>query len=89
MSRPKGSKNRATLLQMQEQATNIPLGLDIPETDDEIKARLTKTFRVYDKITKGIINKKIRSSIVVGASGCGKTYSAEKALMEAADNKII
>lgn len=49
----------------------------------EITTRITKTFRVMEDITKGVIAGEIRSMMISGSAGCGKTYTVEKLLNEA------
>ncbi|BBC78149.1 hypothetical protein KNT65_gp101 [Escherichia phage EcS1] len=53
------------------------------ESVEEMKARITKRFNVMNMMTTGIINGNIRSLIISGAAGIGKTYSLEKALKRA------
>lgn len=53
------------------------------ETVEEIKARITKRFNVMDIMTKGLINKSIRSLIISGAPGIGKTYTLNRDLEKA------
>lgn len=52
-------------------------------TDDEMKERIRKRFEVMEKMGKGIIAGVIRSLIISGAPGIGKTYSLEKQLKRA------
>ena len=49
----------------------------------DIDARIKHTFAVLNKVSQGVINGHIRSVIVSGAAGCGKTYTLETALVEA------
>ena len=59
------------------------------ESMTEIDGRIRNTFSVLNKVAKGIVNRYIRSVIVSGAAGCGKTYTLETALVEAeAQDKI-
>lgn len=61
----------------------------IMETIEEMKARINKRFSVMDITTKGIINKSIRSLIISGAPGIGKTYTLNRDLEKAdAEGKI-
>lgn len=53
------------------------------ETIEEMKVRIRKRFNVMEMMTKGIINGNIRSLIISGAAGIGKTYSLDKALKRA------
>jgi hypothetical protein len=49
----------------------------------EINERISHVFRVLNKVSLGIIRGHIRSAIVSGAAGCGKTYSLESAFTKA------
>lgn len=51
----------------------------------DIDARIKHTFAVLNKVSQGVVNGHIRSVIVSGAAGCGKTYTLETALTEAED----
>lgn len=53
------------------------------ETIEEMKVRIRKRFNVMEMMTKGIINGNIRSLIISGAAGIGKTYSLDKSLQKA------
>lgn len=53
------------------------------ESMRDIDARIRSTFTVLGKVAQGVISGYIRSCIVSGAAGCGKTYVLEKALTEA------
>ena len=50
------------------------------ETDDEIKARLRERFTVLDDMTKAVKAGKVRSMIVTGPPGVGKSFGVEKVL---------
>lgn len=52
-------------------------------SDTEIKNKIRKRFEVMEKMGKGIISGVIRSLIISGAPGIGKTYSLEKQLKRA------
>lgn len=53
------------------------------ESVEEMKQRINKRFNVMNMMTKGIISGNIRSLIISGAAGIGKTYSLDKALKNA------
>lgn len=57
----------------------------VAESMDAIDARIKNTFKVLEKVAKGVIAGHIKSAIVSGAPGCGKTYTLEAALNEAAN----
>lgn len=61
----------------------------IQETDEELKARINKRFEVMDKMASGVIKGTIRSLIISGAPGIGKTYTLDKCLQEAHDTGVI
>lgn len=58
-------------------------------SDDEIKQKIRKRFEVMEKMGKGIIAGVIRSLIISGAPGIGKTFSLEKMLKRAASRGQI
>jgi replication-associated recombination protein RarA len=61
----------------------------VTETVEEMKARINKRFNVMNIMTNGIINKTIRSLIISGAPGIGKTYTLNRDLEQAdADGEI-
>ena len=53
---------------------------NLNETDDEIKARLRERFTVLDDMTKAVKAGKVRSMIVTGPPGVGKSFGVEKVL---------
>lgn len=59
------------------------------ESPEEMKQRINKRFKVMNMMTNGIIDGKIRSLIISGAAGIGKTYSLDKALKTAHDQATI
>ena len=61
----------------------------IVETAEETKARIGKRFNVMKLMTSGIIGGSIRSLIISGAAGIGKTYSLDKALEKASNEGKI
>lgn len=52
------------------------------ETDEAIERRLKERFDVLDKMTRASIMGSVRSFIVSGAPGLGKSYTIEKRLLE-------
>lgn len=50
------------------------------ETDEEIMGRIEKTFSVLNRVGQGVVNGDVRSLIVSGAPGCGKTHTLEDIL---------
>jgi len=53
---------------------------NLNETDDEIKARLRERFTVLDDMTKAVKAGKVRSMIVTGPPGVGKSFGVERVL---------
>ena len=52
----------------------------IVETDEEIEAKLSDRFEILETMTDAAISGDIRSLIVSGPAGLGKSYTVEKAL---------
>lgn len=55
----------------------------IAETDEQIASRINKRFSIMNRMVQGVIAGDIRSMIVYGAPGIGKTFDIEKALKKA------
>ncbi|WCZ66190.1 hypothetical protein [Yersinia phage MHG19] len=69
-----------------DQSMNVAV---ITETSEEMKLRIKKRFNVMDLMSNGIVSGNLRSLIISGAAGIGKTYSLHQKLTGAADaNKI-
>jgi len=58
-----------------------------PRDDAEVLKDLIKRFGMLDKLTRGCISNDIRSMIVVGAPGVGKTFTVESILETTPDLK--
>jgi hypothetical protein len=58
-------------------------------TDEEILTNQRRRFRTLDRMTAGVIAGKVRSMIVSGPAGIGKTYTIEGMLERAADDSKI
>lgn len=58
-------------------------------TDGEILAKIEERFEVMDLMADGVIGNNIRSLIISGAPGIGKTFSLEKKMNAAADDMEI
>lgn len=58
-----------------------------PRDDAEVLKDLIKRFGILDKLTRGCISNDIRSIIVVGAPGVGKTFTVESILETTPDLK--
>jgi hypothetical protein len=61
----------------------------VAESMADIDARIKHTFSVLSKVANGVINRHIKSAIISGAPGCGKTYLLEAALSAAAREEKI
>jgi hypothetical protein len=61
----------------------------VAESMADIDARIKHTFAVLSKVANGVINGHIKSAIISGAPGCGKTYTLEAALSAAAREEKI
>jgi len=72
-----------------EEPTKAEIAAMLGEPIAAIDTRIRNTFTVLNKVAQGIINGHIRSAIVSGASGCGKTYTLETALMQAEEQERI
>lgn len=59
------------------------------ESMQAIDARIRSKFDVLEKIAQGVADGHIRSAIVSGATGCGKSYTLEAVLKAAADQGKI
>ena len=59
------------------------------ETMKQIDERIRRRFSVLEKVAEGVANGHIRSAIVSGATGCGKSYTLESVLKTAeSDGRI-
>jgi hypothetical protein len=52
-------------------------------SDEQILGRINKRFGIMNRMVKGMLDGAVRSMIVFGAPGIGKTYDIEQALMKA------
>lgn len=86
MSRPKGSLNRKTIERLAsaggEVFAKVPLG-NTDEPIEEIDKRIAKTFSVLDRLVHGVVKGTIKSLLIAGAHGCGKTHGVESVMFEA------
>jgi hypothetical protein len=58
-------------------------------TDEQILERVNKRFAVLNRMANGMIDGKIRSVVVFGAPGVGKTFTIEQALEAAVEDGRI
>lgn len=66
-----------------------PVAEFIAESVDEMRSRINKRFNVMNLMTNGLINGSIRSLIISGAAGIGKTFTLDRDLKAAHDNGDI
>lgn len=59
------------------------------ESKEAMKVRINKRFEVMDLMSDGLINNSIRSLIISGAAGIGKTFSLDRKLQREHDNGSI
>ena len=85
---PKGVYKRKT--RAQRATRSVTPAVVVPtETVAEIDTRIRSTFDVLEQVAQGVISGHVRSVIVSGAAGCGKTYTLETALADAEDRGVI
>lgn len=63
--------------------------IEVVKSVDEMKEQIRKRFNVMGMMSKGIIGGNVRSLIISGAAGIGKTYSLDKELTAAKDRGEI
>lgn len=61
----------------------------VEKTDEELVDSQRRRFRTLDRMIAGVIAGRVRSMIVSGPAGIGKTYTAEGMLESAADDSKI
>lgn len=94
MGRPKGSKNKSKLAMFvgKEKDSVVELNKSIvyednpSETEEDIVLKIAERFDILYKCTHGATTGAVRSLIVSGAGGVGKTYTVEKILEYAKEN---
>lgn len=62
---------------------DVAIVANTAETDEDMRSRIAKRFMVMDKMANGLVKGTIRSLIISGAPGIGKTYTLEKKLKHA------
>lgn len=62
---------------------DVAIVANVAETDEDMRTRIAKRFMVMDKMANGLVKGTIRSLIISGAPGIGKTYTLEKKLKHA------
>jgi hypothetical protein len=61
----------------------VPTQPKIEETDEQIMARIGERFDIMDSMTQAVVEGVVRSMIVVGPPGVGKSFGITKKLAEA------
>lgn len=79
-------RGRPSKLVLAERAAKLRM-MTAPRDDAEVLKDLIKRFGMLDKLTRGCISNDIRSMIVVGAPGVGKTFTVESILENTPDLK--
>ena len=85
MRKPVNGHARSSGFQMGVNGTPAPVnGTPIenvtPETDEERNTRIRKRFAMQEKLVDRVINGTVRSLVVSGPPGVGKSFNVEKAL---------
>ena len=65
-----------------ETENNVMFIEETPKTDKEIYDEISEKFSVLDLITKAVSENKIRSLVVSGSPGTGKSFGVERIMME-------
>lgn len=63
--------------------------IEVTETEEDISSRITEAFDTMDIFTLGAIAGHVKSLIISGAAGVGKTYTLERELNRAQDEGKI
>lgn len=85
-------KNDFQYSDMELAATTAPVAafeMPEPETEEEILKRITESFNAMDIFATGAINGHVKSLIISGAAGVGKTFTLERELNRAEENGEI
>jgi hypothetical protein len=65
------------------EVVTVPTQTKREETDEEVMARIGERFDIMDAMTQAVVEGVVRSMIVVGPPGVGKSYGIVKKLSEA------
>lgn len=63
-------------------AVHAPVEVETAETDEEIRHKLSERFRIIKKLGKSACGGAIRSGIIAGPPGVGKSFGIEEVLAE-------
>ena len=70
-------------------SASIPVASKPELTDEEILTSQRRKFRTLDRMAQGVVRKQVRSMVVSGPAGIGKTYTIEGILENAANDETI
>jgi predicted XRE-type DNA-binding protein len=84
-----GKKKGVWVFKSDIEISGVSKKIELIESVDDMKSRIQKRFNVMGLMTNGLIQGNIRSLIISGAAGIGKTYSLDKALSYANDTGAI
>ena len=85
---PKGTRKATLAALAASKASQQPLVIpkvqtsSVPEPDNVIEKRITDRFEILEFLVNGSITKDVRSLIVSGPAGLGKSFTVEQALKE-------
>lgn len=70
-------------------STQSPVASKPELTDEEILTSQRRKFRTLDRMAQGVVRQQVRSMVVSGPAGIGKTYTIEGILETAANDETI
>ena len=70
-------------------STTSPVASKPELTDEEILTSQRRKFRTLDRMAQGVVRQQVRSMVVSGPAGIGKTYTIEGILETAANDETI
>jgi hypothetical protein len=82
-------RGRPTNAEIAARAATAIQKVEVVKTDEEILQDIGERFRILSILTKGAIAKNVRSVVVTGAPGVGKTYTVENILTNSTNKHII
>ena len=68
------------LIEQLEASSHVPAQAASPETDEQIKDRITERFKILSSLSLDVARGNIKGMVVSGASGVGKSFEVEAAL---------
>lgn len=73
-------KDEEQYKELERVLAGMPKKVEVVRSDEDICAELKERFDILDLLTKGVVASNVRSLVVTGAPGVGKTYTIEKVL---------